>query len=400
MIGCPDCGALETIPFLGADSMARCRTCRSPLERRAGRSIGAALACALATFALLAPANLSPLMHVHLLGAVRTSILGSGMVLMWRRGWVLLALLLGGFGIVLPLMRFAGLSLVLSTVLAGARPAWLGRLFRWVMWLDLWAMPDVLLIGFFIGYSRVSQHLTASIGLGGYCLVAAAFTTMLTRACLDRRTVWRAIEPERELAGNQPAVSCTTCDLVMPISAEGRPCPRCGLTLRTRKPDALVRASALSLAALLLYVPANLYPMTISTQLGRPVPHRIVDGVAELFQAGLWPLGVLIFCTSILIPLVKILGMGWFVASVRLHSRRRLRLKTWLYRLIDEVGRWSNIDVFTLAVFLPLIQFGDLARATAAPGSAAFILVVCLTMAASRTFDPRLMWDAAEGGGG
>jgi paraquat-inducible protein A len=266
------------------------------------------------------------------------------------------------------------------------------------MQLDLWAMPDVFLVGFFIGISRVAQHLTVEIGPGGYCFIAAALLTMVTRATLDRRALWRRIGPPLDLAPDQPAVSCTACDFAAPAQREGEPCPRCGLKLRARKPDALKRATALSLAALVLYVPANLYPMTVSMQLWREAPRRIITGVVELFQAGFWPLGVIIFSTSIAIPLLKIVGMFWFVLSVKLRSRRHLRLKTHLHRIIDELGRWSNVDVFTLAIFLPLIRFGNLASARAAPGSTAFTLVVFLTMVASRCFDPRLMWDAAERG--
>jgi paraquat-inducible protein A len=218
--------------------------------------------------------------------------------------------------------------------------------------------------------------------------------SMLTRASLDRRTVWRAICPDQELVGDEPVISCTVCDLIAPASCEGESCPRCGWTLRTRKPDAVVRAGALSLAALVLTLPANLFPMTFSIQLGQVVPQRIADGVFELFQAGLWPLGILIVCTSIVIPVAKIAGMGWFIVSVKRQSRKHLRLKAHLFRLIDELGRWSNVDVFTIAAFVPLIRFGGLASARAAIGAPAFALVVFFTMAASRAFDPRLMWDA------
>jgi paraquat-inducible protein A len=180
------------------------------------------------------------------------------------------------------------------------------------------------------------------------------------------------------------------------VQEEGRPCPRCGLKLRKRKRDGIAYAAALSLAAFVLAFPANLYPMTTSFQVGHTVQHRIIDGVAELFQAGLWPFGILIFFTSIAIPFVKLAGMGWFIVSVLRHSDRHLRAKTFLYRLIDELGRWSNVDVFTIAAFVPLIRFDGLANARPYDGATAFALVVILTMAASRAFDPRLMWDAAQ----
>jgi paraquat-inducible protein A len=395
-IGCPDCGALEEIPLLGPRMQARCFVCDTTLERTGGRSIGAGLACALATFLLLLPANLAPLMTVGMLGTERDSVLGSGVVQMWRNGWVVMGGLMGLYGVVFPLVRFGLLSLCLGSVLLSLRPPGLGRMYRWAMWLDLWAMPDVFLIGVFIGYERVHQHLDARIGVGGFCFIAAALLTMLTRATLDRRRVWRAIAPERIAPPGEESLACTACDYVMPLSCEGQPCPRCALTLRARKTDAVVRAAALSLAALLLYIPANLYPMTSAFEAGSDTHHRIIDGVRELYQAGLWPLAVIIFCTSIVIPGLKLVGMGWFLASVHFRSRRHLKLKTALYKLIDELGRWSNVDVFTLVVFVPLIQFDGLASARAEPGGTAFTLVLTLTLAASRLFDPRLMWDAAE----
>lgn len=392
-IGCPECGALEDIPPLTARTLARCRICHYPLERRSGRSVTAALACSLATFVLLFPANLAPLMTVHLLGAERSSVLASGIADMWNEGWVILAALLGMFGIVLPFVRFGLLTLVLGAVRFGRHFSSIGMFFRWAVWLDIWAMPDVYLVGCFVGYSRVTQDLTGTIGAGGYCFIAAALMSMLTRASLDRRTIWRAIAPERELADDEPVLSCPVCDLVASAACEGQPCSRCGRKLFLRQPDAIVRPAALSLAALVLTLPANFYPMTLSIQLGQTVPHRIVDGVQELFQAGLWPLGILIFCTSIVIPVAKIGGMAWFIVSVKRRSRKYLRLKAHLYRWIDELGRWSNVDVFTIAAFVPLIHFGSVASSRAAKGATAFALVVFLTMVASRAFDPRMMWD-------
>jgi paraquat-inducible protein A len=395
-IGCPECGALAHTSALAGRMLSRCRVCHYPLERASGRSIAAALACSSTTFVLLLPGNLAPLMTVHLLGAERSSLLASGIVQMWRQQFELLAVVLGLTGVVLPLVRFGALSLVLAAVLWRWRPRWLGPCYRWTIWLDAWAMPDVYLIGCFVGYSRVTQDLTGSIDAGGYCFVVAAFMSMITRATLDRRTVWRALAPERHVAPGERVLSCTTCDLIAPVEHEGRPCPRCGLRLRKRKSGAISRAAALSVAAFVLAFPANLFPMTLSLELGHEVRHRIIDGVTELFKAGLWPLGILITCTSIAIPFMKLAGMGWFIVSVLRRSRRHLRTKTFLYRLIDELGRWSNVDVFTIAAFAPLIQFDGLASSRPADGATAFALVVVLTMAASRVFDPRLMWDAAQ----
>jgi paraquat-inducible protein A len=395
-IGCPECGALEELPRLTLHEMARCRVCLFPLSRTLARSLDAAFACSVAAFVLLIPANFTPLMSVELLGAVHREILATGAFAMWRSGVIVVAGIVFACAIVLPLVRYAGLSVVLGALRLGRRPPWLGPLNRWVMLLDLWAMPDVFLFGFLIGMVRVSEHLTVRVGTGGACFMAAAILAILTRAVLDRRTLWRAIGPDLDLAPGAPAVSCTVCDLAAPVEFEGRPCPRCGQALHARKPGARAMAAAFSLAALILYVPANLLPLRVTTQLGHDTPRRVIDGVIALFNTNDWPLGVVAFVTSILVPLLKIAGMWWFIVSTWPGRQGALRLKTRLNRIIDDLGRWSNIDVFTLTIAVPLVNFGGFASARVGPGASAFSLVVLLSMAASRAFDPRLMWDAAD----
>lgn len=403
ILACPQCGALQSLEPIPIGVTAYCPVCRNTFERTSGRSIAAAFACASSTLILLFPANLLPLLSVSLLGQTRVSRLGSGVVVLWNHQWVIVAVLVALVAVILPFVRYALLSVVLAIVLVARSsrhlsqlPRWLGIAYRWALELDPWSMPDVFLIGLAVGYSRIEANLPVTFGWGGFCFVAAAFLSILSRAVLDRRSVWRAIEVEQPAIGShEPVLSCTACDLVLPLGAEGSRCPRCRARLHARKPDSVVRTLALIIAGLALYAPANVYPMSTALQLGELVPHRIIDGIRELYEAGLWPLGILIFCTSIAIPFVKLAGLAWFLVSIRMRSRRQLRFKTRFYRLIDEIGRWSNTDIFTIAVFLPLLQFGQVLSTQAAPGAAAFILVVVITMLASRAFDPRLMWDAA-----
>ena len=403
ILACPQCGTLQDLEPIPSGVTAYCPVCRNTFERTSGRSIAAAFACASSTLILLFPANLLPLLSVSLLGQTRVSRLGSGVVVLWNHQWVIVAVLVALGAVILPFVRYALLSVVLALVLLARSsrrlsylPRWLGTTYRWALELDPWSMPDVFLIGLAVGYSRIEANLPVTFGWGGFCFVAAAFLSMLSRAVLDRRSVWRAIEVEQPAIGpHEPVLSCMACDLVLPLAAEGRRCPRCRARLHARKPDSIVRTLALIIAGLALYAPANVYPMSTDLQLGELVPHRIVDGIRELYEAGLWPLGLLIFCTSVAIPFVKLAGLAWFLLSIRMRSRRLLRFKTRLYRLIDEIGRWSNTDIFTIAVFLPLLQFGQILSTQAGAGAAAFILVVVITMLASRAFDPRLMWDAA-----
>jgi paraquat-inducible protein A len=398
MIACPDCGLLEELPVLSRGTNVECQLCGADLERTSGRSIIAALAYALGTFFLLFPANILLLMSVHIFGMHNQSRLATGIFDLWDRDWILLAAMTGAFAVFLPFLRFGLLSVVLGAVRLGYRPQWLGSAFRWALWLDTWAMPDVYLLAGFIGYYRLihAGPMKVAIGAGGYCFIAVALLAMLSRASLDRRTVWRAIAPEAEVEEDEETLSCNTCDLIQPVDCAGKDCPRCGATLHVRKPYSVMRATALTVAAFVLFFPANILPMNTTVQMGSKVDYTIFEGVRELFQADLWPLGVIIFCTSIGIPAVKILGMGWLLWSIHRRSRKHLVFKTKFHRFINEIGRWSNVDPFTITVFVPLMTFGTFASSKAAWGSTAFIAVVVLTLLATMSFDSRLLWDAAE----
>ncbi len=396
-ISCPYCGLLEDLPPLKPRSRAICRLCQTNLELQDGRSVGGAMALSIATFVILFPANLLPLVHLDIFGLQGQNTIAGGVRILWNHGWVLLAGLSAAMAIVFPFIRFGLLSIVLTALWFGYRPWWIGRSFRWAVLLDIWAMPDVFLLGAFIGYYRLInvEQMRVQVGIGGWCFIAAAFFAMLSRAVIERRTVWRAITPEYELTDDKPVLSCTACDLVLPVSMEGEHCPRCHARLHTRKPDAMVRTVALLLAALILFFPSNFIPMNISTQLGQHVQYRIFDGVRALFGAGLWPLGIVIFCTSIVIPMAKILVGLWCTWSVWTGSSRHLVLKTKLFRAAAELGRWSQTDPFVIVFFVPLMNFGALASATPSWGAPAFMMMTFLTLLATESFDPRLMWDAA-----
>ncbi|HET6609725.1 MAG TPA: paraquat-inducible protein A [Rhodopila sp.] len=386
---------IQQIPPLRRGSWLRCPLCRKVLERTAGRSLDAALALSLTTFVLWSPANFGTLMRLRVLGIDRSSRLISGAFGLWHEGWLLVAMFVVLQGVILPFLRFGLLSAALASIRLGVHHRWTGIAFRWSEHLDAWSMADVFLFGAAIGYSRVAAFIPVTIGIGGWCLIASATLTMITRASLDRQAVWRMIaRPASPVSG--PRIACTDCDLVLPERDVGKRCPRCAARLRRRKPYALMRTAALIAAGYPLYLVANYYPMSLQDQLGKVSEQTIGYGVVMLVKAGFWPLAAVIFTASILIPLVKLIGMSWLLWSVHHGSNSRLVFKARLYRFIEAIGRWSNIDIFTIVIFLPLMQIGGLVSVSAGMGAPAFLSVIVLTMLAVRAFDPRLLWDHAS----
>jgi paraquat-inducible protein A len=117
--------------------------------------------------------------------------------------------------------------------------------------------------------------------------------------------------------------------------------------------------------------------------------------VHELITNGLWPLAIVVFTASVVVPLVKLFGLTLMLVMTRLHSRRWLVGRTRLYRFIDRIGRWSNIDLFMISILAALVRFGTLTTVRPEAGAIAFAAVVVITMTASRSFDARVMWDAS-----
>lgn len=218
---------------------------------------------------------------------------------------------------------------------------------------------------------------------------------MITRASLDRQGVWRRLEMPPRAAGRE-AVACISCDLVLPPELEGQRCPRCTARIHRRHPNSLLQCAALTVATAVLVPIAYSFPMSEFWKAGTPMTNNIVNGIQMLFEHGFWYFGVMIFFVSVVFPITKVFGLTWFLLSIRFGWSSHLRFKTGLYRFIDEVGRWSLLDPFTVMVFTPMITLGQIAHFNAMIGTDAFLATVVLSMFASHVFDPRLMWDMAE----
>ncbi len=404
IIGCPDCGTFQVLPPPGHRDVLLCVTCDSELERRTGRRRDLALVSAASTLLFLIPANTLPFLSTSLLGATRQSHLVSSATAMWGLDYPALAIVIGLVLIVLPLVRFTLLTIVLLSLRLNYRPSWLGGMFRWSNELQIWAMTDVFLLALWVAYARMAATVTTHMDSGAYCFIAAGLCTLLTRATLDKTAVWRAIGHDggpgdaEEARARVPlhGLACPSCDLTLESSFEDQHCPRCGGRVSRRLPGSLTLAVALTLAGVLLYIPANVYPIaTIPIGL-TPTAYNVLGGVVDLMEAHLLGLALLVFTASFAIPFIKLVGIGWCLSSILLRSRRALKTKTRTYRVIEEIGRWSMVDPLTIACFVPVTHFQAAISSSADIAAPFFTAVVLLTMAAARVFDPRLMWDAAR----
>jgi paraquat-inducible protein A len=195
-------------------------------------------------------------------------------------------------------------------------------------------------------------------------------------------------------AAAQGLAGCHTCGKVSPVVLGH--CPRCGSHLHLRKPNSIQRTVALMIAAAMLYIPANLLPIMTVVELGDITENTIVGGMMTFWRSGAYPIAIVIFTASILIPLLKIVALTWLclAATGRLHPSPAMLGK--IYWFTELLGRWSMIDIFVVGILVALVQLGNYMTITVGPGALAFAGVVVLTMFAAMSFDPRLLWDRLE----
>ena len=396
---CPGCGLFQTVPALTPGETAQCVRCPTILRRTTRHRIDHIIALTLTAFILLVVMCSTTLMSVETSGIRRTADLFSGPEELVRQNMGELAVVIIFVTVVAPLIRLVSTLYVLVRLHATSPPRHLRRVFAWAERLRPWSMLEVFVFGVFVAYVKLGDLVTIGLAAGVYALLALTFVLIWMDSALDREAVWERLY-RGNLCGGSPglsgAIGCETCGLVsVPLPDEPR-CPRCESMLHERKPNSVARTWALVIAAAVLYIPANYYPVLSVVQLGAGQPSTILGGVEELVTARQYPLAALVFFASIAVPMLKLFGLSIMLITIQIGRTGWLRDRTRLYHIVRFIGRWSMIDIFMESLLGALVAFGSVITIEPGAGALAFCAVVILTMFAAETFDPRLMWDAAE----
>ncbi|WP_238369547.1 paraquat-inducible protein A [Heliomarina baculiformis] len=189
-------------------------------------------------------------------------------------------------------------------------------------------------------------------------------------------------------------VACTGCGRVHLQGVER--CERCGAHLSSRDTTSLQRVWAWWIAGLIIYFPANLYPMLITNTLGTEYKNTILGGVIELIDHHSYFVAGVVFFASIMIPVGKFIAIAYLAYSVRHRATMSDHGRQVLYEVVEFIGRWSMIDVFVVAILSSLVQFNFVANIHPGIAAISFALSVVFTMLSAQSFDPRMIWDAEE----
>ncbi|MDZ7278856.1 membrane integrity-associated transporter subunit PqiA [Pantoea eucrina] len=395
---CPQCDLTVKLPAIPVGSRARCPRCHTTLTANWHEPRRRPTGYACAALFMLVLANLFPFISMHVAGLSSQIALTDIPQVMVSEDYRSLATLFLLFVQAIPACAMVMIILLVNPIRLPHRVR-LGMA-RILFHVRSWGMAEIFMAGVLVSFVKLMAY--GEIGLGTSFWPWCLFCLLQLRAfqCVDRRWVWQRIDalpalPHQPKAGisgvKQGLRSCPCCTAVLP--AHQAVCPRCGVTAQARRRHSLQWTLALLLTSLILYVPSNILPIMVTETLGSAYPSNIMAGVILLWGDGSWPVALVIFIASIMVPSLKMLAIGWLCWHASGRGRFDGERMHVVYEVVEFVGRWSMIDVFVIAVLSALVRMGRLMSVYPAPGALLFALVVILTMFAAMTFDPRLIWD-------
>lgn len=170
-------------------------------------------------------------------------------------------------------------------------------------------------------------------------------------------------------------------------------CTRCNHIVRKRIKDSLQVSLALTICAILLYIPAMIYPIMEVTRLGVKIESTILEGVISFLGQGSYFIAIVVFTASVIIPMIKLVGLLFIFISLKVNVKMHNNRKILIFKFIEAIGKWSMIDIYVVALLASIVQLDEIFNIKGGIAATSFALMVILTMIAANRFDTRIIWD-------
>ncbi|WP_320034881.1 paraquat-inducible protein A [Halarcobacter sp.] len=192
-------------------------------------------------------------------------------------------------------------------------------------------------------------------------------------------------------------ISCKNCHKVFEKENSNEfICDRCHCKVTKRRKFSLQISFALVISAMLLYIPAMIYPIMNITQLGVDNKSTIIEGIISFLNYKDYFIAIVILVASVIIPLIKLIGLFLIFLSLLVNNNMDNKLKLNIFNTIEFIGKWSMVDIYVVALLSSIVQVGEIFNIKGGLAATSFTLVVILTMIAANSFDTRIIWDKKE----
>jgi paraquat-inducible protein A len=398
-IACHECDLLVKLSNLSDGHKAICPRCGYALSSQHINAIERVIAFSISALVFLFLSFMFPFLTFSAQGQERTVTLMQTITVMIADGFTSLAVIVFSSIIVIPLLylvsiAYSYVSLFRSKLLFGTRGC-----LKIVGRLKHWSMAEIFLIGIMVSFIKIMSLAEVNLGLSFWSFVLFVFNMTAAVLHIDNHQAWQRfrekkgqpVEPILKDNGHKGCHVCTNAN-----DESKNSCDICGSHLHKRIQNSVETTWALLITSVMLYFPANMLPIMRTNFLGEETANTILGGVVVLWEHGSYPIALIIFVASVLVPVGKIVTLGWLCFNVQTQNKKSLPQKMQFYRATEIVGRWSMVDVFVVAILVALIKLGNIMSIYPGWGAVAFAVMVIFTVMAALSFDPRLFWDPVQ----
>ncbi len=195
--------------------------------------------------------------------------------------------------------------------------------------------------------------------------------------------------------------ACPDCDLLLARraapSGHALVCPRCGKTISRRSTDSIIKALALSIAGLLLYLPAIFLPLITMKSFGFSDSANIIDSIINFYRNDYYFVSFMVLLSAVILPLVLLTSI--LIISLQLYWQRSPAYLAKLFRTYLHLEEWAMVEVYLLGIMVTIIKMGHSTHIFYNTGIFCFTGLVLLTIAMATVIDKDLFWQKIDGKG-
>lgn len=188
---------------------------------------------------------------------------------------------------------------------------------------------------------------------------------------------------------------CHECDCLHELQklaiGQAAFCARCGGAILRRKTVDQTTAIALVLTAIPMFIIANVFPLITLNLAGHTQAGLLITGVMQLWASGLWPLAILVFCTTILLPGLYLLGLLYVLVPAQLG-------RPWpkagvIFRWVNHIEVWNMLEIYLLGILVALTKLGTIADLVLGPALYAFVALILINAVNGSILNKHAVWD-------
>ncbi len=375
---CTECNLTIKLPVVAEREKALCPRCGYLLTVNHPFALERILAFATSALMFLILALSFDFVAINYQGQTYSIALLDTYFLLTEQHYFIIALVVMLTVIVLPVLVISALFYLIFNIKAEHYPLKGELVAKCLFALLPWSMAEIFLIGVLVSLIKISTMTQVHINLSFYAYVFFAISYIAAISFVDKRQLHLKLQAlaalQAEQHTNHKNNSSQSPSNVGKVNTS------------------IQQTWALIFTAFLLYFPANFLPIMTTRSLGKDEFNTILGGVIVLWRDGSYPVAIIIFIASIVVPIIKFIVLAWLNYSVQQGDNSYQLQRAQLYRITEFIGRWSMIDIFAVAILASLIQLGTAMVIHPGPAAVSFCAVVILTMLAANTFDSTLIW--------